>query len=307
MVLRLTYFETPPMKPADADLGVTIDFAKGVANPTRVFHALVTVLEGFEALDRLLIGALDPEIQPLMVLEDVEAASITAWTRSKLRQLDDEILKSGDWKKGAGAALVKAKYRTLEYLDARADQQEAKRLVQLRDDLQRIVGEIDVRHLPRPATIELEALVKPLDQIQDAKRELGPQDRLLLKSDEETYEANISERKKPSDYLVEAEGVTSEGEMSMVLLVRRPDLLGDTKWEFKHGKDTILAAIEDKAWIERFRSGQFVLSSGFALECLVKYVYKYDKAGDLVSVSHVIKEVRGERSPTHGPGVPFSL
>jgi hypothetical protein len=89
------------MKPADADLGVTIDFAKGNASPRRVFGSLITILEGLEGLDRLMIAAVDPRIVPLMVLEDVEAASITAWVRTRLRQTDDEVLKSGDWKKAS--------------------------------------------------------------------------------------------------------------------------------------------------------------------------------------------------------------
>ncbi|SEP00523.1 hypothetical protein SAMN02799625_04435 [Methylobacterium sp. UNC300MFChir4.1] len=243
---RPIYSETPIMKPADADLGVTIDFAKGAPNPRRVFGGLVTILEGLEALDRVVVAALDPRIVPLMVLEDVEAGSITAWVRTRLRQSDDEVLKSGDWKKAVGSILVKGKHRTLEYLDAKHAENEGQRLKQLRDDLQVLTESSPIRHLPQPAQIELRDLVKPLDQIQASQSALSPSDRLLLTTDAGVYEANVAETKRPSEFVTEAEGCTLSGVLPMNLLVRRPDYLGEAKWEFKHGRDTVTAAILDE-------------------------------------------------------------
>jgi len=230
---RLIYSEMQIIKPDDAELGVTIDFAKGDANPRRVFGGLIAILEGLEGLDRVMVSALDPRIVPLMVLEDVEASSITAWVRTRLRQSDDEVLKSGDWKKAVGLILVKSKHRALKYLDSKHEANEGERLVQFHDDLQKLVEFSPVRHLTQPAPIALVDLVKPLDQIQAGKATLSPGDRLLMTTEAGVYEANVGETKRPSEFLTAAEGSTTSGVMPMQLLVCRPDYLGEAKWEFR--------------------------------------------------------------------------
>ena len=65
------------MKPADADFGITIDFTRGESDAVAVFSGLSQLLKGFSELDEVLMEALDADLEPIMVLEDVEAASIT--------------------------------------------------------------------------------------------------------------------------------------------------------------------------------------------------------------------------------------
>jgi hypothetical protein len=129
------------MKPADADFGVTIDFAKGQSDPIRIFESLTILLDGFRKLDRVTVGAVDPHVEPIMVLEDVEANSITAWLRNSLRQIDDQALKDFDWRKQVGKYVVKCKYIVLEYLDQKEVKNEGERLRQLQGDLEKLARE----------------------------------------------------------------------------------------------------------------------------------------------------------------------
>ncbi len=77
----------------------------------------------------------------------------------------------------------------------------------------------------------------------------------------------------------------------MILLVRKPDYLGDTLWEFRHGRQTIEAHMLDEHWMECFRDGREVITPGSALECIVGYQYGYDEKGDLVTEKHDVIEV----------------
>jgi hypothetical protein len=52
-----------------------------------------------------------------MVLEDVEASSLKAFFKNILQRVDDEGLKTADWKLLVGHYLVKAKYIALEWCD----------------------------------------------------------------------------------------------------------------------------------------------------------------------------------------------
>src|ERR1700724_2915776 len=76
----------PPM-PKDAEVGVRIDFRKGEANPQRVFQATVAMINALQRLDRALCGSIDVSIEPLMVLEEIEAGSLVVWLKNVLCRL----------------------------------------------------------------------------------------------------------------------------------------------------------------------------------------------------------------------------
>ncbi|MEE4012083.1 hypothetical protein V1T76_08485 [Roseibium sp. FZY0029] len=285
------------MKPADADYGVTIDFERGTSDPVRVFEAMVKALGGFRDIDRLVLGAADPDLTPIMVLEDVEAASITSWVKNKVSAIDDMALKEFDLKQQVGKYAVKAKYLILKYLDERLVKEEAARLETLRDDLYKLSTENPTeRKLPLPSRILLEDLTKPLDKIQDAKRLLGPSDRMIFKDEGGTHELDKSVTKKPSSYVKEIEK-DSVGEMEMILTIRKPDLLGKSQWEFRHGKDSLSANIEDDFWLETLHKGEVSIVSGSGISCTVAYKYEYDERGNLISKHHDIVKVHRVIAP----------
>lgn len=280
------------MRPADADFGLTIDFKKGASDPVKIFDAMTALLEGFKKFDQVIVGSLDPEIHPMMVLEDVETNSITAWVRSTLRQVDDDALKEFDWKKQVGSFVVKAKHKALDYLDKRVEANEKQRLEQLRDDIYKLAQDVDVRHLPLPTSIKLIDLAAPLDDIQEAKKKLSKSDRVIFKADGWEHQIDLSSTKKPSDFIADDVASTTSGEMEMTLLVRKPDYLGNTMWEFRHGQDTLTAHITDEDWLKRFRSGQEIIVPGSALVSVVAYDYSYNAKGELTSAKHTIIQVR---------------
>ena len=48
----------------------------------------------------------------------------------------------------------------------------------------------------------------------------------------------------------------------MILAVKKPDYLGDSKWDLRHGKRPISARIEDGAWLRRFQSREVDVRPG---------------------------------------------
>ena len=170
------------MRPDNAEFGITIDFEKGVSDPVKVFFAMAELLAATKEIDRLLFGAIDPALRPDMILEDVEAASITSWVRNKVVAIDDQALKQFDIKQQVGKYAVKAKYKILEYLDEKVSEEERERLRVLREDIYQLAAEERVRHLPLPDRITLADLVKPMDKIQDAKKLLGVGDQVKFLS-----------------------------------------------------------------------------------------------------------------------------
>src|SRR6202047_5478333 len=106
-------------RPVEADFGIEIGFKPGSDAPSRVFRTMTALIEAFETVDRELVNSV-ARVQPVLLLEDIEVGSIKTWLRTQLEALDDQALKSGEWKKVLGIYLVKAKYIIIDFLKGRS-------------------------------------------------------------------------------------------------------------------------------------------------------------------------------------------
>ena len=280
--LHIRLLGEPPMPPTDADFAFRIEFQKGAGDPRRVFEAASELIEGFEELDGAVAGSVDSRIKTLMVLEDIEAGSIKVWLKTILENIDDQALKEGEFRKAIGPALVKAKYAAIEYLDK--DERAASGSAdQLRETLQQIARETDARHLPDYPPIHEARLVASLDKLQDAKRALGPGDKLTIETEDKSYEVDLKQTWEPSEFIKIDEDTTErESDAEIILTIRRPDMLGSAMWQFGHGDHRISARILDEGWLNDFHTGRIALRSGDALRCKVKFIYVFDEGGTLI-------------------------
>ncbi len=73
-------------RPAEADFGIEINFQPGSDAPARVFKAMTALIETFESIDRELVNSV-AKIQPVLLLEDIEAGSVKTWLRTQLESL----------------------------------------------------------------------------------------------------------------------------------------------------------------------------------------------------------------------------
>ena len=208
MTVYLRLLGEPPMPP-EADFSFRIVFEKGQGDPRRIFDAASELIDGFEELDQAITGSVDSKIQPLMVLEDIEAGSIRVWLSSLLKKIDDKGLKEGEFKKAIGPALVEAKYAAIAYLDK--DQGDAaKGADELREGLRQLAAGSDLRQLGDYAPIHEAKLISALNSFQDAKRLLGPKDKLLLEAPEhKTYEVDLTKTWDPTE-VIPIKQVTTE-------------------------------------------------------------------------------------------------
>jgi hypothetical protein len=77
----------------------------------------------------------------------------------------------------------------------------------------------------------------------------------------------------------------------MILAVKKPDYLGTSKWELRHGKRTISAKIEDANWLGRFQGRQVDVRPGDALQCTVKIEMLYGFDNELISERYTVLKV----------------
>jgi hypothetical protein len=277
----------------------TINFARGQGDPRRIFDAASLLIEGFEELDGAIAQSVDGQLTTTTVLDDVLPGSLRVILRTLLENIDDQGLKEGEWKKAIGPALVKGKHLAIEALNR--DEKDAPKAVEdLREGLHQIVREADVRHLPDYPPIHEGRLVASLDKIQDGKRTLGPNDRLTIETDGKTYEVDLTKTWEPAEVVTVSGTTEKTSEGIVILTIRKPDLLGDARWQFTHGTAVVYASIEDERWLKRFHDAKVALYSGDALRCKVRFTYIFDDEGKMIEQKTDIIKVLGViRGPGH--------
>jgi hypothetical protein len=285
--LRTTAPEPPP-----ADFAFEIDFKYGEGSPSRVFLAINDFIRGCEKLDAELAQTIDSNIETVLVLEDIEAGSIKVWLRNALRATEDDALKKLDWKPLVGKYLVRAKYVVLRWLDEEATV-DKKSLLTLARSLQAIAAETDVKYLPDYQPPPPKALIEAARDFEAVKSHLSSGDRAFyVPRDGAPLELNLSVRWDVED--IEAMAVKETvmfPAAQMILAVKKPDYLGDSKWDLRHGRRSISARIEDHSWLRRFQSREVDVRPGDSLRCEVQIENLYGFDNELLSERYTVTRV----------------
>ena len=226
-----------------------------------------------------------------MVLEDIESASLKTYFRNKLESVDDQALKSVlDWKQLIGLYLVKCKYIILEKMN---DEPDRTSIISLRQEIQKAASETDVRHLPAYAEPRRSDLLKGIKNFQSVKDRLSDGDRAYIETtNTPRLDLNLTAR---WDINTIQELSTTQRQVStsdnMILIIKKPDYLGDSKWDLRHGDRSISAKIEDMTWLKSFQAREVNVMPGDALRCRVRNETAYGLDNEVVSENFYIEEV----------------
>ena len=127
-------------------------------------QATVAMINVLQRLDHAICGSVDVSIEPLMVLEEIEAGSLIVWLKNILHRVDDRALLELDWKPIVGKYLVRAKYAYVNW----ANKGESERALNaLAREFQQIASETDVKRFPDyapPSTARLAEATKAVEQ-----------------------------------------------------------------------------------------------------------------------------------------------
>ena len=274
----------------EPDFAFHIDFKKGVGSASRVFLATHEFIRACERLDRELASSVDANIETVMVLEDVEASSLKTFFRTALRATDDQALKSLNWRPAVGKYLVSAKYIVLQWLEG---EDPPTRLPELLRRIHEEASKADVKNIPYYSPVNAETIIdaaKDFDRVKDHLA-VGDEASMIVSEDEV---ARFSVASRLDIESVEALAVSQTEVHSvpnMVLFVKKPDYLGSSMWEFRHGKRSIAAKIEDEKWVQRFQNRGVDVRPGDALRCRVRVELLYGFDNELLEEKHYVEKI----------------
>ena len=281
---------TMPDTPKNADFAIYIEFQPGTRNPERIFQAADQAIRSFRELDHILCKSVDSKISPIMLLEEIETGSIKVWLKSVLENVDDNDLKKLDWRAIVGKFLVKGKYVFIEWTNNEHNNIES--IKELQSNVRKLAEETGVRELPIYGEIDTKDIANIAININQIKKLLSDSDSMKYLTQDTEIEFDLSiyiETEKILDLLTK-ETIILENS-NLILVVKKPDYLGSSKWDLKHNNRTISASIKDSVWLNKFQSREIDVRPGDALRCTVRIEIKYGYDNQILSESYFINSV----------------
>jgi hypothetical protein len=288
-------------EPPKADFGIEIRYRKESENPSRVFRSISELIDSFQEIDRHLVSTIDINIEPVLLLEDIETGSVRIWLRNLLRMIPDDAAYHLDWKVIVGQYLVKAKRIMIDFLENKTTITNVEEIKPLEDKIFELAEKTEVRWLPTYTRIQPRQLLEGIQHISASLSHLteGDSATYIIPNELETR-FNLTFKLAPESIedLIAKETLTSESEM--ILKVKKPDYLGDSMWDFRHGNVTISVSILDKEWLENFQARRIDVRPQDSIRATVKISNRYDQDGELIATHHdILKVIDVIHAPNH--------
>lgn len=202
---------------------IEIDFEKGSEKPERIFIAMAELINTFQEIDKTLAKSFSINIEPVLVLHDIQSGSIRAVLCSILKDIDDEPLMNLDWKKIIGKFIVKAKYMLIKFLEDKDQITSIEPIKELENKLSELAFETNAQVIPSYTKVPTKKLLDNIYDLSKATYNLNKNDKALLISSEgkAIINKNILITEETTKELLKT--ITYTQQLVVTLLIKKPD------------------------------------------------------------------------------------
>ena len=306
---------------ARTGFGIKINFGSN-SSPSQIFRALSEMVNSFQQIDKHLLESINVEIEPLILLEDIEQGSIIVWLKNVLKdklrdalstpvvtntltKVKDEDIEDLNFKKVVGVFLNQSRYAIIDFTRKEKNLENKEELKILQQSIANIAEETGVKDIQIYSQASQAELLDVtsyspinsktlLDDISNLQKSLS----ILGEEDQASYLTSETEVFFNKDFNFSSEVIESlltseviENESVIILQIKKMDLLGDSKWEFKHENKTLSMKISDLLWLSSYKNGEIDIRPKTSLKAKVKTVTKYDEDSEVVSTQYEITKV----------------
>jgi len=279
------------MAEIDSNFYIEIGFKKDSENPSRIFKAMSDLINAFQEVDNDLIKGIDSQLEPIILLEDVETGSLRTWLLSKIKGIPDDIIKDGDWKKVLGHFLVKAKHILINKLEGYTEISDAQIIRDIQKEIEQAAAETNLKRFPHYAPLSIPTLIRNIDNINRSLISLNYGDTALMHSEIGETNFNLKLTFTPLDIEDLLTKETIENTTQLILKVKKPDYLGLSMWDFKYDGRQISAKILDIEWLTNFHKRMIDIRPGDSIKADLKTKIKYGYDNEIVGQSYEIIKV----------------
>jgi hypothetical protein len=275
----------------DDVFSIKIDYRKETADPARIFRAMSGLIDAVFQVERHLAHSLHASLEPVLLLQDIEASSIKAILRHMVRALDADVPLRDDWEPRAKRYIASGVVRIVEFMEGRETVTTREEIDALSAELNAMAAESQVTELPSYESIEPKRLLEDVSRLGEAASNLSIEDFATIESAAGIAHINSSFHLTSDEIEDLLTNEVVERSSVLILVVKKPDFLGQSMWQFKTDNHTIDAKILDNDWLERFQSQNVDLLPGDAIKAEVRSEVKLDFQGRVIAQHYWILRV----------------
>jgi len=268
---------------------IKLNYKPGSSKPSRIFSSMAQIIESTRRTDEILARSINCRISTDQILDEIQVGSLVAKIREFIEIEDNTFCKEGS-ERNIGNYISRGKKEFMKALQGKK-MDSSSDIGELSGTIESIAEQENLKPLgfskPNPVDI-----ANNLKEISDSTIELTTDENIeYSSSDGDTIKLQPQTEvfiEKIKQQLAEK---TIKSDRNIILKIKKPDYLGDSKWEFRHDKRAFYAKIEDESWMDDFRTKKIFIGPGDALEVRMETLDQYDDKGNLVNSQHSIKNV----------------
>jgi hypothetical protein len=269
-----------------------LEFNKDTEDPSRLFRSFADLIDSIKELDITIAKTINTSVSSKIYLNDIEKGSLIGklWNHLIINddnKLDDNIASE----ERINEFIDESRSKSLSFIESGKSQvEDLKDLVKSIDQIANEKGFKDTFYYAEPSILDL---AKNLNEINDAVNKLDDKEKFIVKNSNDKIEEISRGTEKINIEDVERALTTEElkSETTVYYKIKRPDFLGDSQWEFKHGNKSLKVKILHEKWLEDFQKGKVIVVPGDSLKVKIRQNFKYNKNGYLISEKTEIIEV----------------
>src|SRR5690606_28838664 len=269
-----------------------LEFNKDTEDTSRLFRSFADLIDSIKELDTTLAKTINTSISSKIYLNDIEKGSLIGKLWNHLILNDDNKLDDNKiTEETINDFIDESRSKSIEFIES--GKSEVEDLKKLAKDIDEIANEKGIKDSFNYAEPSILDLAKNLNEINDAVSKLGDDEKFVIKNSKSLTEEISKGTEKINLEDVENALTTEEikSENIVYYKIRRPDFLGDSQWDFKHGNKSLKVKILHEELLDDFQKGKVIVVPGDSLKVKIRQNFKYNKNGYLISEKTEIIEV----------------
>lgn len=266
-------------------------------SPSAFFDSVGEVLESLQFLDANLLNFVAPEGQVRLSIADISISSLRLKLATVLEHIPEEVLGSGDWKKVLGFYLVKARKSILAYLRKAPKTATVESIEALGEELDSAAYDAIQQRRRFPRTL----LVYMLSRVIRAVQSVPVPETVTVETDGEKYQL-------PRNTIITSEVANTIAtadlepfEQEMTLLVKKPDMIRRSQWEFVDRGHVIREKMLNEDWVTQYQNRLIDLNPGDAVDAKVRVTPrpvtgKTEAAYEVLTIHRVVSNPIAQQS-----------
>ena len=267
---------------------IKIEYNKNARNPEVIFNSMAKMIKNMRNFDEMMVASLPAITKVEMELELIEIGSIKARLKTVLESIPDSAIENLDWKNAVGSYLLKGKYYLIEKLNEKDTISNSTDIRELQTGIEKI-GE---NELGEKVRISQTKLLENFCDLSDVMKQLNEEDKVIYicNSGAAILNKKFDLRMSQIEELINSE--TEEITTTNIVQIKKPDYLGNSKWELYCEGQVISAKIADTEWLNKYQNGDIDIRPKDYLEVLIKSSYLRDEYNQIVHIHYDVLKVR---------------